>query len=100
MQARKFSPMTAEDFNDHGRTKTECKKGPQGCIAAGTALAVHMSQDRPDLSGTACQFARRTQYNCERLKRFVQMCERLSAMRSLLSMAARGEYQREAHHGL
>ena len=86
------------------RTKTEAQKvlqdGASWVYRRGTALAVYMSQDRPDLSAAACQFARRMRYNCKKAEALVQTCERFPAMRSLLSMAARGEYQREVHHGL
>ena len=72
------SPMTAEDFKDDDRKKTEAqlKVLPQGAARLyrrGTALAVYMSQDRPDLSAAACQLAARmqepTEYDWERLKR-------------------------------
>ena len=78
-----FSPMTAEDFKDDDRKKTEAQmkvllQGTAGLCRRGTALAVYMSQDRPDFSAAACQLATRmqgpTEYDWERLKRFVQMC--------------------------
>ena len=82
------SPMTAEDFKDDDRKKTEAqlKVLPQGAARLyrrGTALAVYMSQDRPDLSAAACQLATRmqepTEYDWERLKRlcrYVKGCPR------------------------
>ena len=77
------SPMTAEDFKDDDRKKTEAqlKVLPQGAARLyrrGTALAVYMSQDRPDLSAAACQLATRmqepTEYDWERLEAIVQIC--------------------------
>ena len=82
------SPMTAEDFRDDDRKKTEAqlKVLPQGAARLyrrGTALAVYMSQDRLDLSAAACQLATRmqepTEYDWERLKRlcrYVKGCPR------------------------
>ena len=72
------SPMTAEDFKDDDRMKMEAQLEvlPQGAARLyrrGTALAVYMSQDRPDLSAAACELATRmqdpTEYDWERLKR-------------------------------
>ena len=82
------SPMTAEDFKDDDRKKTEAqlKVLPQGAARLyrrGTAFAVYMSQDRQDLSAAACQLATRmqepTEYDWERLKRlcrYVKACPR------------------------
>ena len=82
------SPMTAEDFKDDDRKKTEAQRKvlPQSTARLyrrGTALAVYMSQNRPDLSAAACQLATRmqepTEYDWERLKRlcrYVKGCPR------------------------
>ena len=83
-----ISPMTAQDFKGDDRKKTEAPlkvlfQSTARLYRRGTALAVYMSQDRPNPSAAACQLAWRmqepTEYGMQRLKRlcrYVKGCPR------------------------
>ena len=92
-------PMTAEEFNVDDRRKTEAQQkvlqeGAARLYCRGTALAVYISQrpSRSERGGLSVRQEKAIQLGKGEV--FVQICERLPAMRSLLSVAARGEYQR------
>ena len=72
------TPMTAVDYKEDDRNKTEQQMKPllnsdARLYRRGTVVAVYISHDRPDFNAASCQLATRTreptEYDWERSKR-------------------------------